>query len=52
LKHVEDSNKHIIGEIVRQGGYLPELYKDARSEKYKKKNQYASSQLLLNLIIF
>jgi hypothetical protein len=20
---------------VRQGGYLPELYKDARSEKYK-----------------
>jgi len=26
LKHVEDSNKHIIEEIVRQVGYLPELY--------------------------
>jgi hypothetical protein len=24
LKHVEDSNKHIIEEIVRQVGYLPE----------------------------
>jgi len=34
-KHVEDSNKHIIEEIVRQGGHLPELYQDARSEKYK-----------------
>jgi hypothetical protein len=34
-KHVEDSNKHIIEEIVRQVGYLPELYDDARSEKYK-----------------
>ena len=33
-KHVEDSNKHIIEEIVLQVGYLPELYKDARSEKY------------------
>jgi hypothetical protein len=35
-KHVEDSNKHIIEEIVRQVGYLPELYEDGRSEKYKK----------------
>jgi len=38
-KHVEDSNKHIIEEIVRQVGYLPELNEDARSEKkyiYKK----------------
>jgi hypothetical protein len=26
LLHVEDSNKHIIEEIVRQDGYLPELY--------------------------
>jgi hypothetical protein len=34
-KHVEDSNKHIIEEIVRQVGHRPELYKDARSEKYK-----------------
>jgi hypothetical protein len=34
LKHVEDSNKHNIGEIVHQVGHLPELYKDARSEKY------------------
>jgi hypothetical protein len=34
--HVEDSNKHIIEEIVRQIGYLPELYEDARLEKYKK----------------
>ena len=25
-KHVEDSNKHVIEEIVRQVGYLPELY--------------------------
>jgi len=30
-KHVEDSNKHTIEEIVRQVGYLPELYEDARS---------------------
>jgi hypothetical protein len=35
LKHVEDSNKHIMEETVRQVGYLPELYEDARSEKYK-----------------
>ena len=35
-KHVEDSNKHIIEEIVRQVGCLPELYEDARLEKYKK----------------
>jgi hypothetical protein len=34
-KHVEDSNKHIIEEIVRQVIYLPELYEDTRSEKYK-----------------
>jgi hypothetical protein len=33
-KHVEDSNKHIIEEIVRQVGYIPELYEDAWSEKY------------------
>jgi len=32
-KHVEDSDKHIIEETVRQVGYLPELYEDARSEK-------------------
>jgi len=31
---VEDSNKRIIEEIVRQIDYLPELYEDARSEKY------------------
>jgi len=35
MKHVEDSNKRNIEEIVRQVGYLPELYEDARSEKYK-----------------
>jgi len=34
-KHVEDSNKHIIGENVRQVDHLPELYEDAWSEKYK-----------------
>jgi hypothetical protein len=34
-KHVEDSNKHIIEEIVHQVGHLPELYKNAWSEKYK-----------------
>jgi len=33
-KYVEDSNKCIIEEIVRQVGYLPELYEDARSEEY------------------
>jgi hypothetical protein len=35
LKHVGNSNKHIIEEIMRQVGHLPELYEDARSEKYK-----------------
>jgi hypothetical protein len=34
-KYVEDSNKHIIEEIVRQVGYLPKFYEDTRSEKYK-----------------
>jgi hypothetical protein len=33
-RHIEDSNKYIIQEIVCQGGYLPELYEDALSEKY------------------
>jgi hypothetical protein len=28
-------NKHIIEVTVRQVGYLPELYEEARSEKYK-----------------
>jgi len=36
LKHVGDSNKRVIEEIVRQVGYLPELYEDVRSEKYEK----------------
>jgi hypothetical protein len=31
-KHVEDSNKHFIEEIVRQVGHQPELYEDTRSE--------------------
>jgi hypothetical protein len=34
-KHAEDSNEHITEETVRQVGHLPELYEDARSEKYK-----------------
>jgi len=34
-KHVEDSNKHIIEETMRQVGYLPELYEDIQLEKYK-----------------
>ena len=34
-KHVEDSNNHTIEETVHQVGFLPELYEDARSEKYK-----------------
>jgi hypothetical protein len=34
MKHLEDSNKRNIEEIVREVGYLPELYEDARSEKY------------------
>jgi len=29
----EDSNKHIIEEIVRQVDHLPELYEDAQSER-------------------
>ena len=33
-KHVEYWNKRIIEEIVPQVGFLPELYEDARSEKY------------------
>jgi len=37
LKHVEDSNKHITEEIVHQVCHLPELYEDARSERYIKK---------------
>ena len=32
---MEDSNKHNVEEIVRQVGYLPELYEDTLSEKYK-----------------
>ena len=40
LKHVEDSNKHIIEEIVHQVGHLPELYEDAQSEKYLKKKKF------------
>jgi len=32
---IENSNKHIIEETVCQVGHLPELYEDARSEKYK-----------------
>jgi hypothetical protein len=34
-KHAEDSTKHTIEENVCQVGHLPELYEDARSEKYK-----------------
>jgi hypothetical protein len=34
-KHVDDSNKHIVEEIVRQFVYLPELYEYAQSEKKK-----------------
>jgi hypothetical protein len=34
-KHVEDLNKlKYYRKIVRQVGHLPELYEDARSEKY------------------
>jgi hypothetical protein len=32
---MEDSNKHIIEETLGQVDHLPELYEDARSEKYK-----------------
>jgi len=34
LKHVQDSNKRSIEGTARQVGYLPELYKDVRSEKH------------------
>ena len=37
MKHVQDLNKHIIEETMRQVGHLSELYEDARPEKYKKK---------------
>ena len=36
-KHIQDSNKHIIEEIVSQVGYPPELYEDALSKKCKQK---------------
>jgi hypothetical protein len=36
-KHVEDSNEYIIQEIVRQVGYLPELYEDAQPPPPPKK---------------
>jgi len=39
-KHVEDSNKPVIEEIVSQVDYLPELYEDALSEKYNIKNTF------------
>jgi len=42
-KHVEDSNKRITEEIVPQVGYLPELYEDARSEKYKNRRNNTCS---------
>ena len=32
---MQDSNKHTTEATVRQVGYLPELYEDARSEKNK-----------------
>jgi hypothetical protein len=34
-KHVEDSNKPIIKEIVRQVSHLPEFCEDEWTEKYK-----------------
>ena len=46
-KHAEDSNKHIIEEIVRQIGHLPELYEDARLEKYK--NMYKTYCIVCNI---
>jgi len=46
LKHVEDSNKYTIEEIVRQVGYLLELYEDARSKKYKKLTLHLNLQSL------
>jgi len=33
-RYIEDLNKCIIEKTVRQVGYLPEIYEDARSEKY------------------
>jgi len=42
----QNSNKHIIEEIVRQVGYLPELYEDAWSEKYKN-----GTVLILRLVL-
>ena len=43
-KRVEDSNNHLIEEIVRQVGHLPELYEDAQSEKYFQKIKYLSTK--------
>jgi hypothetical protein len=45
-KHVQDPNKHIIEEIVHQVDHLPELYEDARSEKYKKWITYLQSSFV------
>jgi hypothetical protein len=36
LKHVEDSNKRNIEEIVRQIGYLPELRQDKANRIFPK----------------
>jgi hypothetical protein len=33
---IEKYGNHIIKKIVHQVGHFPELYEDARSEKYKK----------------
>jgi hypothetical protein len=48
-KHEEDLNKHIIEEIVRQVGHLPELYDDARPEKHKKRRAVGSSTVTLHV---
>jgi len=45
----EDSNKHTIEEIVRQVVYLPELYEDARPEKYIKIQKKKTIVIFLSL---
>jgi hypothetical protein len=51
LKHVEGLNKHVIEEIVRQVGYLLELYEDARSESIFKKLIVSNIRIINNQVI-
>jgi hypothetical protein len=38
-------------EIVRQFGYLPELYEDERSKKYKNKNTFNNISYVVRFLV-